>query len=64
MKKYNTVVADNVQELDNKVNRALKDGWELYGSPYAVSHPKAGNVLICQAMLIGEPDAAQTEKKP
>jgi len=28
---YKTIVADNNQELDTKVNKLLKDGWQPYG---------------------------------
>lgn len=33
---YVTVWAHAAAELDPKVNERLKDGWALYGSPYAV----------------------------
>ena len=35
--KYLTVVANKPEELDKWVTAQLKNGWSLYGSPYATS---------------------------
>ena len=32
---YKLIVETNQARLSNEVNRHLKDGWELYGSPTA-----------------------------
>ena len=33
-KKYNSIFAENPRQLDERVNEALQDGWDLYGNPY------------------------------
>ena len=35
----------------DEVRESLKEGWELYGSPYAVWGGKDGGEISCQAMV-------------
>lgn len=41
---YKTVAANSSETLDKAVNQALKEGYELYGAPYALGES------LCQAL--------------
>ncbi len=71
--KYTTAVADNIEELDDKVNVLIRDGFQPYGNPYYIApSDRVVDSPVCQAMVrtgtphhqIGEdeeivPDAAR-----
>ncbi len=44
---YRTVVNENPEHFDIEVNKAISEGWQLYGSPY---HREKGIGFYCQAM--------------
>jgi hypothetical protein len=39
-----------VPQLDTLVNKALEEGWELYGNPFSIS-TSIGNPRIFQAVI-------------
>lgn len=47
--RYKIVYDDNFNELENKVNEKLKDGWRLYKQPFSRECQKF--TWICQAMI-------------
>lgn len=49
---YIILYAGAPEELSFRVNRALKEGWLLHGSPYAIMNTYS--VQHCQAMLRDE----------
>lgn len=36
MDEYKTVYSADASKFDKEINELLKEGWELYGSPYAL----------------------------
>jgi hypothetical protein len=51
---YKTATADNLSAFDKEVNKLLAQGYQLYGSPYAVENKlegAIGPVMIAQAMI-------------
>ena len=45
IKQYKTVFGGNVNDLDDAVNVAIKDGWQPFGSTYI------SGKAICQPMI-------------
>lgn len=57
IKRYKTVRATHLKDLDETVTKSLETGWQLFGDPYVVNDPEGP--VICQAMTstIGESGA-------
>lgn len=45
--------ADTAKELAIKINKSLREGWKLYGSPNTVAYEKehAIKIIMTQAMI-------------
>jgi hypothetical protein len=48
IKRYKTVRATHIKDLDEAVTKSLESGWQLFGDPYVVNDPEGP--VICQAM--------------
>jgi hypothetical protein len=48
IKGYKTAREETGSELDEKVNRLIREGWQPFGSPYVSS--KANDHQLCQAL--------------
>ncbi len=49
---YKTVSATTPSNLDLEINKLLKQGWRIFGSPYVYDHGQSRE--ICQAMVRDE----------
>ena len=54
--RYETVCDRNPAGLDRAVNQHLEQGWQLYGSAYAIGGDKQ---LCCQPMVLDEATGQQ-----
>jgi hypothetical protein len=48
IKRYKTIRATHLKDLDESVTKSLESGWQPFGSPYVVNDPEGP--VICQAM--------------
>ena len=63
---YKTVGADTADELDDQVNEMLGEGWELYGSPYAVQVSEVDGRterIVYQALVLHDKTVPQSRRK-
>lgn len=50
--KYKCIHADTVDQLDEKVNRYLVEGWDLYGYPVVVHSSISGKMHFMQVVIL------------
>lgn len=50
--KYKFIHADTVEQLNEKVNRYLVEGWELYGYPVVVHSSISGKMHFMQVVIL------------
>jgi|HubBroStandDraft_1064217.scaffolds.fasta_scaffold1138477_1 hypothetical protein len=48
---YQTATGEAPDELDDKVNALIKQGFQPYGSPYVAPKEEGFGAPICQAMV-------------
>lgn len=56
---YVTAAAETTNELDEIVNRLIREGYQPHGSPYYVEPAVGTGPLFCQAMVKTEPARSQ-----
>jgi hypothetical protein len=61
MKQYLTMSNTNLVTLDAEVNTKLKEGWELYGSPYGVAGYNSRYIHFYQALVRDRKTKSDTE---
>ena len=62
IEQYKIIESANLGSLAEKVNAALKEGWQPHGAPFI--HVSAATVVCCQAMVnFHQPTSAQTIAK-
>jgi hypothetical protein len=62
IEKYKIIESANLGSLAEKVNAALKEGWQPHGAPFV--HVSGAAVICCQAMVnFHQPAGAETIAK-